>query len=43
MLLPNPDKYNPNPQPVLTKDSTVFFENPMLDSMAKHFIGNNTR
>jgi hypothetical protein len=43
MLLPNPEKYNPNPPTSVNTDGTLFFENPIYDTFAKQYIGNHPK
>lgn len=43
MLLPDPNKYNPNPSKDIKTDGMIFFENPMLDEFAKQYIGNHPK
>ena len=43
VLLPDPSKYHAKPPPLSDDNKQVFFENPDLDKMARHFIGNNYR
>jgi hypothetical protein len=43
MLLPDPNKYNPNPPTEIKSDGTIFFENPMLEAFARQYIGNHPK
>lgn len=43
VLLPDPSKFNANPPQKASEKKYIFFENPDLDQMARHFIGNNYR
>lgn len=43
VLLPDPSKYYEKPLPQPGEKKLVFFDNPDLDQMARHFIGNNYR
>lgn len=43
VLLPDPSKFNANSPAKSSEKKYIFFENPDLDQMARHFIGNNYR
>lgn len=43
VLLPDPSKYSAKPPPSSDEKKLVFFDNPDLDQIARHFIGNNYR
>lgn len=43
VLLPDPSKFNASPTGPRDEKKLVFFDNPDLDQMARHFIGNNYR
>lgn len=43
VLLPDPSKFNAHQPQKNSEKRNIFFENPELDQMARHFIGNNYR